>query len=111
MSSFDDVARKLDALWQTFLPTMHSRLAVLHSAIESLQAKRLDEDLRRKAAHEAHKLAGSLGTFGLSPASDHALRIEHLLSSSGPIHDRDCAELSERFAKIREAIQGRDAAH
>jgi HPt (histidine-containing phosphotransfer) domain-containing protein len=59
---------------------MRLRLQTIGEALDSLEAGRLEEELRLKAAHDAHKLAGSLGTFGLAASSASSSRIEILLT-------------------------------
>jgi HPt (histidine-containing phosphotransfer) domain-containing protein len=56
----------LKALWVKFLPQLEERLAVLDTANDALAESKLSEDLRAEANSAAHKLAGVLGTFGLT---------------------------------------------
>ena len=56
----------LRALWVKFLSQMEERLAVLDAANQALAEGKLSEDLRAEANAAAHKLAGVLGTFGLT---------------------------------------------
>lgn len=105
MSSSEEVARKLDALWQSYLPTMRSRLAAIQVAIESLEAGHLDGETRQKAGYEAHKLAGSLGTFGLASSSRMSSEIEHILSE--PATESEAAELKKLFECIKRDVESR----
>ena len=106
MSSSQEIVRKLDALWQRYLPTMLSRLAAIKLAIESLEAGKMDGELQRNAAQEAHKLAGSLGTFGLSSASATSSAIERLLSQPD-LAESMAAELRKLFDSIKREIENR----
>lgn len=56
----------LKALWVKFLPQMEERLATLDAANRALADDKLSEDMRAEANAAAHKLAGVLGTFGLT---------------------------------------------
>lgn len=56
----------LKALWTKFLPQIEERLAVLDMANQALAEDKLSEDMRAEANAAAHKLAGVLGTFGLT---------------------------------------------
>ncbi len=104
MNSSEEVARKLDALWQTYLPTMLSRLASIRAAVESMEAGRVDEELTAKGAHDAHKLAGSLGTFGLASTSAMSAKIENLLSE--PVFAaQNTAELRRLLESITRDIE------
>lgn len=106
MTSSEEIAKKLDALWQMYLPTMVSRLATIQTAIESLETGRLDRELKRNAAEEAHRLAGSLGTFGLAASSGMSSQIEHLLSQPDSMQSMT-GELRKLFDSIKRDIEGR----
>lgn len=54
-------------------------MAVVEQAVTAMLEGSLDERLLQHGHREAHKLAGSLGTFGLATASDVAGEIENLL--------------------------------
>jgi HPt (histidine-containing phosphotransfer) domain-containing protein len=106
MSSSDEVAKKIDALWQTYLPTMVVRMAAIQLAIESLEAGHFDRELTRNAALEAHKLAGSLGTFGLASSSGMSSRIENLLSLPESVQGM-VVELRRLFDSVSRDIESR----
>jgi len=106
MSSSDEIAGKIDSLWQTFLPTMLSRLSAIEAAIDSIEKGQPDEDARGKAAQEAHKLAGSLGTFGLASSSVASSQIENLLYQSG-LTPASTAELRNLFQSLKRDIESR----
>jgi DNA-binding response OmpR family regulator len=55
------------------------RLASLQQAAQSLRSDPLSASLRQQAEQEAHKLAGTLGTFELTESSHLAEAIEDLL--------------------------------
>jgi HPt (histidine-containing phosphotransfer) domain-containing protein len=56
----------MDKLWTRFLPEIQERITVLETANHALASNKLSHD-QRNAAHSAcHKLAGVLGTFGLT---------------------------------------------
>jgi HPt (histidine-containing phosphotransfer) domain-containing protein len=55
-------------------PVALERLNVLDDAVAAMMTGALDDDLRVQAQRESHKLAGSLGTFGLRDATDRAAR-------------------------------------
>jgi len=106
MNSGETVKRHLEELWQKHLPLMLSRLDVLTRAIDALSHGAIHEDLKTRATEEAHKLAGSLGTFGLESASDSALRIERLLANRSTAVDQT-AELAGNLRIVRESIHSR----
>jgi HPt (histidine-containing phosphotransfer) domain-containing protein len=84
---------------------MLARLELIAHAVAALHDGPLPEKLKAQAIHEAHKLAGSLGTFGLEAGSATALRIERLLSENEvpcPI-----ADITRHFNQLRQEIEGK----
>jgi HPt (histidine-containing phosphotransfer) domain-containing protein len=106
MTAAYDLKQKMQVLWQKYLPEMNARLATVHSAIEALSHGSLSHDLRNAAAHEAHKLAGSLGTFGAHEGTVAAREIERLLSEQ-VMPANMSGELERNFAHLRQAIERR----
>lgn len=74
------LAEALNRMWKQFLPQMNERVAVLDAANEALAAGKLSEDQRAEANAAAHKLAGVLGTFGLTKATVLAREAEVIYS-------------------------------
>lgn len=66
-------------LWEKFKDKIVHRLKALDKASAALIAGELSEELKKEAIQEAHKLAGSLGTFGFAEGSSIARQIEELL--------------------------------
>jgi DNA-binding response OmpR family regulator len=66
---------------EAFKAQIGDRLTVLQQTAEALGRSHLNEALRNQAEQEAHKLAGTLGTFGLTQASQLAESIEDLLEA------------------------------
>lgn len=66
-------------LWVRFRPQALERVAVLEEALTALEHGQLDAALGQRAEQNAHKLAGSVGTFGFTRASEIARQIEHIL--------------------------------
>ncbi|HWH32869.1 MAG TPA: Hpt domain-containing protein [Egibacteraceae bacterium] len=72
----DMVAR----LWERMRPVVAERLHVMGRAAEP----GADADVRAAAAEAAHKLAGSLGSYGYPGGSRLAARIEEALRADVP---------------------------
>ncbi len=70
----------LAEVWQRYEGTYNERLAILERANQAWQAGKLTGQLLEQAQWAAHKLAGSLGVFGLSQGSHLALEMEQLLT-------------------------------
>ena len=75
----------LDEIWERSKETIMGRVDVLDQAAVAVLEAALDDDLRRKAEEEAHKLVGSVGTFGFGEGTKMARQIEYLLQGDGPL--------------------------
>jgi len=77
--------QQLDAtvaqIWQRRKGASLERLELLEQTVQAVKTQTLDAVLSEKAVQNAHKLAGSLGTFGLDEGSRLARQIENLLQS------------------------------
>jgi HPt (histidine-containing phosphotransfer) domain-containing protein len=95
----------LNRLWTRFLPDIEGRVSILEAASKSQADGNLSEEQREVAHAAAHKLAGTLGTFGLHRGTDLARQIElefaHELSVSGAV------QLSLWIAELRGVIERR----
>ena len=98
--SGQDATVALAALWRRHRATNIERVVLLERAAVAVLLDQLDEALRAEAETAAHKLAGSLGTFGFPAGSSAALQAETLLR--GPC--RDGRLLAEIAAGIRHVI-------
>ena len=105
MTFADELQRKVQEVWLRHLPLMRSRLEVVGRAIEALRRGELTPELSIDAAQGAHKLAGSLGTFGLQTGSDAAVEIEKLFSGDVPLHAADASRAHQHLAELRRAIE------
>jgi DNA-binding response OmpR family regulator/HPt (histidine-containing phosphotransfer) domain-containing protein len=77
-----DSAQFLTAIWNRHYPEMLDRVGSIEQAIIALQELSLTPEIRKLAWQDAHTLAGSLGTFGLSLGSQVAKQIELLLGEN-----------------------------
>ena len=101
------MASALDALWTKFLPEIRQRAAVLESAAAGFAANTLTESQRTDASSAAHKLAGTLGTFGLTRGTVLARELELMYAEDiGPDAETG-AKLAELTAELRGMIEER----
>ena len=70
-------------------------IASLQTAVAAILAGNLDERLRATALRDAHRLAGSLGTFGLPRASELAHELELRFARSFQAVEADDERLEE----------------
>jgi len=97
----------LDALWTRFLPEIESRIAVLEAAAEASRASGLSAQRQAEAQSAAHKLAGVLGTFGLTRGTELAREVETVYSQQGGIDSAQAEALLRNAAELRTLVAGR----
>jgi two-component system alkaline phosphatase synthesis response regulator PhoP len=96
----------LRAIFQQHADDFQARVATLEQALVALAAGCLDDELRLVAKREAHKLVGSLGTFGLTRGTDLAREVEQgLAQAHGPVVS-DHARLSRCVVALRSELDG-----
>lgn len=73
---------QLRLLWDKFLPEQRRRLERVRKALEAAVDGALDARLREQAHMDAHRLAGSLGTFGRPRGTLLARELQGILGDS-----------------------------
>ncbi|MBY5310864.1 response regulator, partial [Aphanizomenon flos-aquae CCAP 1446/1C] len=66
-------------IWEKFKDKFAEQFAVLEQVSDLLAVEKLTPELQQQAQYQAHKLAGSLGIFGLIQGSEIARELENLL--------------------------------
>lgn len=99
-----EVAAELQALWGRFQGQMLARVETLDEALAALVEARLDDELRRRAGRDAHRLAGSAGTFGHHRASVLAHELEELFAGSAPIDLPAVPDALAQVESLREEL-------
>ncbi|MEB3309632.1 MAG: response regulator [Snowella sp.] len=87
-----------------FQALLDKRIAVLHQAKAELRLGKLEPALQQAAQQEAHKLAGSLASFGYPNGSKIARSLEHLLIKSDLALLRDSSQFSELVTTLEQEI-------
>jgi DNA-binding response OmpR family regulator len=95
---------ELAAIWEQFKDKYSDRVTVLEQAVTSLLKGNFSEELRQQALREAHTLAGSLGSFGLSEASHLSREIEQLLHTEEKLSPVQKETLSKLVVTLRQAL-------
>src|SRR5579883_1551774 len=98
------VSALVSQFWVQFKDKIFERLIVLEEAVSALSLGKLDEGLRKSAIGETHKLAGSLGMFGLIEASGLAHETEQLLGEDESKLTASLPRLQELVGALRIAI-------
>lgn len=97
----------LDNLWAKFLPQLEERVGVLETAAAALDAGRLSIEMRQEASAAAHKLAGVLGTFGLSKGTVLAREAEIVYSAEPETDPAAATRLTAIAAQLRLTVHSR----
>jgi diguanylate cyclase (GGDEF)-like protein len=95
----------LAGIWERHHAAVLEQVAAIEDAVLALMRGALDEDRRAQATREAHKLAGSLGTFGLGAASERSRELELLLGAPEALGPASLPRLSELIVAVRDDVQ------
>jgi DNA-binding response OmpR family regulator/HPt (histidine-containing phosphotransfer) domain-containing protein len=95
----------LTQLWELLKGTNCDRVTILEQATAAGQENCLNEPLREKAQHAAHKLAGSLGVFGFVKGSRLAEEIEQILQTQQKLHPQQVLHLRDLVVALKQEIQ------
>jgi DNA-binding response OmpR family regulator len=77
-STADKLAASMAKIWETSKVQFLEQLLILETISKELALGQLTADRQATAEREAHKLAGTLGMFGLMEGSVVARKLEHL---------------------------------
>jgi HPt (histidine-containing phosphotransfer) domain-containing protein len=92
-------------VWAQFRDLIFDRLASVESAATALRRATLTPEIRQKALLEAHRLAGSLGMFGLADGTRVAREIEHLLGEDAVLAPEAPRRLVDLAAALRRELE------
>lgn len=91
-------------LWERRRESVLERVETIERAVEAARRGPLAEPLRQLAESEAHKLAGSAGSFGFAHASELAGELESLLGT--PAAASHAGRLTELIVALRRELEG-----
>ena len=95
----------LAEIWERHHAGVLDQVATVEAAVVALMRDDLGERQRAGAVREAHKLAGSLGTFGLAAASERSRELELLLGAPGALDASATPRLSELVVAVRDDVR------
>ena len=95
----------LAEIWERHHAAVLAQVATVEAAVVALMRGDLGEGQRADAVREAHKLAGSLGTFGLAAASERSRELELLLGAPGALEASAAPRLSELVVAVRDDVR------
>jgi DNA-binding response OmpR family regulator len=94
----------LNLVLEKFRNSFSEQVAVLEEVRIALESGNLQTELQQQALHEAHKLAGSMGTFGYAEGSQLARAIEHLLLENQILADDQITQFSQMVAALQQVL-------
>jgi CheY-like chemotaxis protein len=92
-------------VWAQFRDLIFERMAAVEAAAVGVRLATLTPEVRQKAVLEAHRLAGSLGMFGLADGTRLAREIEHLLDETAVLAPDTPRRLTELAAGLRQELE------
>ena len=93
-------------VWAQYREVIFQRLGAVEAAATALRKATLTPEVRQKAVLEAHRLAGSLGMFGLDNGTRVAREIEHLLTNEVALLSPDAPRrLVDSAAALRAELE------
>jgi len=92
-------------VWEQFRHVIFERLTAVEAAVTALRRATLTPEIRQKATLEAHRLAGSLGMFGLVEGSRVAREIEHLLAEEAVLEPGTPRRLVDLARSLRNELE------
>jgi HPt (histidine-containing phosphotransfer) domain-containing protein len=96
------------AMWEKNRPVALARIAAIETAVSDLAGgprASSSSSARRSAEWEAHKLAGSLGTFGFHRGTEIAREIELTLASAGELDPSEVLRISDLTLQLRDEVE------
>ena len=89
---------------ERFRNSFAQQVAVLAQAKTALGSGNLHQELHQQAKHEAHKLAGSMGSFGYPEGSQLARAIEHLLIENRILTDDEITQFCQLVTALQQEL-------
>ena len=101
----DPAVIALRAIWAARRDEVIARVDVIEEAITDALIGDLGDDVRGRAAQEAHRLAGSAGSFGFAAASSYAREIELALKVGAPRAPDQLQRLAQLVVDLRHDLE------
>lgn len=100
------MADALNRLWAKYLPETEARVELVYQAALAMLDDKLLDPQREDAQGAAHKLAGTLGTFGLQQGTELAREAENLLGLPPVVSA--APGLASLATQLREIVRNRN---
>jgi HPt (histidine-containing phosphotransfer) domain-containing protein len=106
-SAQQSMVEAMDRLWAKFLPELEERVGLIEAANRAFAENKLSNDRRGEANSAAHKLAGVLGTFGLTKGTVLAREAELLYSGDEEPDPALLPRLNEITRQLKSIVESR----
>ena len=87
-------------LWRKMKPAARGQVRIVATALQSARSGELTADERKGAWWEAHRLAGSLGSYGFEDGAAAAAALSEMLEGDGDIPLPDAVRLLVRLNAV-----------
>ncbi len=94
----------IEKVLKRFRGVFKEQVVVLEQAKIALLAGNLETELQQSAKNEAHKLAGSLASFGYPEGSKLGRAAEHLLIKDSPFTSAEITQFSQIVTALQEEL-------
>ena len=101
-----DLSTGLGEIFLAHRDDFHQRVVTVEAAVAAIVAGNLGDVLRGAGERDAHKLAGSLGTFGLLHGSDLARELEESFGAGRRPATADAWHLTDCVQELRGELDG-----
>lgn len=91
-------------VWHRYQERIQEQVGILEQAATALLERTQTQELQDQAEQEAHTLAGTLGTFGLTKGSQLARNIEHLLQTNRFWEEKNAIQLRKLVQALRHEL-------
>ncbi|MET0113180.1 MAG: response regulator [Limnospira maxima] len=97
--------QSIQKVWERFRETLDDRIITIEKAIAAANDGQINLQMQKQARQEAHKLAGSLGTFGRREGSTVAREIELILQLDTSLISEHLPSLSILIDRLRQIVE------
>lgn len=107
----EEASSAVAAIWTRSRGRALARVAVLEEAVAALVEESLSKEQQEAAEREAHRLAGSVGTFGFSRASAAARQLEQIFAGTEVPSDVEIMRACRRGGRTARRPTTHSSAH
>ncbi len=93
------------SLWQSVSESYVQRVTDLANTLCALLPGPVDSAVQQQILHEAHALAGSLGSFGFGEATAHCRQIESIFQANPSLSAQHIVRLKRWTAQLQQTIE------